>query len=169
MSLCPSLTRIIPLVLIVSLLCSCVFPQHYADGVVIGAEKIPNSFSLKQRVIKDTQTFGTTGAIVGGIVGGTVFSLIGFAMIPGDLPAIALVGLMGGGAGALSLGLLGVATGAGIGVSRGYINSHAVQYEYAVKTLDKGMFTIKQYATPIAVNTKVKILRQNDRLFIRKK
>lgn len=167
MSLYSSLTRIIPLVLIVSLLCSCVLPQHYADGVVVAAEKVPNSFSLKQRVIKDTQNFGTTGAIVGGVVGGSVFGLFSFLL--GDLPSAAILGLVGAGAGALSVGLLGVATGAGIGVSRGYINSHAIQYEYAVKTLDKGMFTIKQYATPIAVNTKVNILRQNDRLFIRKK
>ncbi|PJD93339.1 MAG: hypothetical protein CK424_02850 [Legionella sp.] len=161
-------TRIIPLLLIVSMLCSCIFPQHYADGVITATQEIPNTYSMKHRVFQDTATFGRASAVAGGVIGGVCFGALG-GLISGNPLFAGIASVVGVGAGALSMGLIGITAGAGVGLSRGYINSHAIQYEYTVQSLDKGIFNIKQYSSPIPVNTKVKILRQNDRLFIRKK
>ena len=69
------------------------------------------------------------------------------------------------GAGALTLGLVGAVAGA----SAGYYMTKVNSYQYTVKSLDDAsIYTIQQYATPIPLNTKVKIMERNGSMFIRK-
>lgn len=74
------------------------------------------------------------------------------------------------GMGALAFGVVGVVAGGTAGYLIEKSNAKSDLYQFTVKSLqDVGkVYTVKQYSSPIPLNTKVKILERDGSLFIRK-
>ena len=123
-----------------------------ADGVVIASKKITHVRNNNTHPVKHYTTAGGTigllsGAAVGGIVGGPIGLAVG--------PAV--------------YGILGAGFGAATGVLSSALNpAQVIKYQYKVKSLsDSKIYTVSQGATPISLNSNVRIIHRNNKLLIR--
>lgn len=153
------------------MLFGCVTTNH-GYGVII-AERKENDMRdrqnhIKDRIKHDAKIAGTTSAIGGGVLLGSFAAWYGFMEV-GVGSALAGAALWGA-AGALTFGLAGAAVGGTAGYLIEKSNAKSDLYQFTVKSLqDVGkVYTVKQYSSPIPLNTKVKILERDGSLFIRK-
>jgi len=161
-------SRLTILTLIFTMLLGCATTYH-GDGIIIKEQKIG-----KKKHLKEGKKAGTRGAIVGGTAAATLYLWSGLmeAGIPSTLAvaggSLAVMGIVGS-AGALVIGLPVAA--AAIGTSYLIDKSNKKDmYQFNVKSLEENKtYTIEQYAVPMPINTKVKILERNGVVFIKKK
>jgi len=170
--LCKILTRYICLFLTVTMLFGCVTTNH-GYGVII-AERKENDMRDRQNQIKDrmkhdAKMVGTTSAIGGGILGGSFALWYGIMEVGSVGPILAGTAIWAT-AGALTFGLVGVVAGGTAGYFIEKSNAKSDMYQFTVKSLqDVGkVYTVKQYSSPIPLNTKVKIIERDGSLFIRR-
>lgn len=169
---CKILTRFICLFLTVSMLFGCVTTNH-GYGVIIAERKENDTRDrqnhIKDRMKHDAKIVGTASAIGGGILCGS------FVLWYGIMEGVSIGPVLAGTAiwataGALTFGLAGVVAGGTAGYLVEKSNAKSELYQFTVKSLqDVGkVYTVKQYSSPIPLNTKVKILERDGSLFIRK-
>ena len=137
---------------------------YHGDGIIVSEQKIGNKNHLKAG-----KKAGARGAMVGGIAGASFAGWYSL-MEPGISVGIDLAGVaIWGAAGALAIGVP-VAVAA-IGTS--YLIDKSDKrniYQFKIKSFKEDkIFTIEQYAVPMPVNTKVKILERNGSVFIKRK
>jgi len=147
--------------LITSMLFGCATTYH-GDGIVIDKQKVYTQNHLKNGLKK-----GSSAAIAGGLLVGTVVSVGSVLLGAGaaEIPIVALATLGYGAASALTFGAGGIIVGAGTSY---FLYSSKNMQQFKVKSLETGkIFLIEQYSS-IPLNTKVKIIERNDRVFIKK-
>lgn len=151
-----------------SMLVGCVATYH-GDGIVVSEKKVINTSSSHKFVKK--------GAIVGGIVSavpamsfGSLIGGVAGAMIASDGVGIISGALIGGVVCGATFGIIGAGVGGGAGFFIERMNRNLSDYSYTVRSLnDAQIITLQQYSVPIAVNTRVKIIKRNGAYFIRKR
>src|SRR5690606_24805428 len=97
-----------------------------------------------------------------------MFVVTGFAAAP--LPVIIGATLGGAAIGAVIVGGVGAAAGAGVGYAADLSKSGAGFYEYVVKLDTKAApVVVRQYSTTIPRDARVRILEKDDNIFIEQK
>lgn len=168
-----SIKKFITLNLLIALIITffgCATTYHRGNGIIIAEKKIKNKDYKPHQAT-------TTGALIGGSVGGAGGAItggaIGFAVggfLSNSISIAALSALGGGVAGALVVGVAGGAIGGGLGYAVDVTTPGAGVYEFTVKSDDERKpLTIRQYTTPIPLNTPVYILEKDNLIFIKKK
>ncbi|MDP3561098.1 MAG: hypothetical protein Q8R83_02835 [Legionellaceae bacterium] len=154
------------------MLFGCVTTNH-GYGVIIAERKENDTRDRKNhmqdRIKHDAKIVGMTSAIGGGVLGGS------FALWYGIMEGVSIGSVLAGTAiwataGAFTFGMVGVVAGgtAGYFIEKAGVKSNL--YQFTVKSLqDVGkVYIVKQYSSPIPLNTRVKILERDGFLFIRK-
>lgn len=160
------------LLFVISMLFGCKTIDH-GYGIIIAEQKKDKRYDrqchMKKQMKHYAKTAGTTGAISGGFLGGSI------ALWYGMMEGVAIAPIVGGtiasaAAGALTFGLAGIMVGGISGYAIEESNSKLALYQFKVKSLyDNGkIYTIEQYVSPIPLDSKVKILEKHGSLFIKK-
>jgi hypothetical protein len=159
------ITRTTILILMFSMTLGCATTYH-GDGIIISEQKIGNKNHFKAG-----KKAGTRGAMAGGIAGvsfaawcGHMVGGVTLASVGDTLLAMAVLGTLE----ALTIGTpVAVAAGTFYLIDK---SNKRNTYQFKIKSLEENKtFTIDQYAVPMPVNTKVKILERNGSVFIKKK
>lgn len=152
-----------------SLLFSCA--TYHGDGIVFKKEIYNISHKKSLKPIKDrTVGGGLVGATSGAMGGATLGLIVGGLSAPGgaEVAISILAGALGGG---LVFGGIGAAVGSSIGLLQyGLTSSEKEIWQYQVKSLkDSKVLSVTQQNATIPLDSKVKIMEQNGRMFIRRK
>lgn len=145
---------------ITSLLFGCA--TYQGDGVVIEKQKIG-----KKDHFKTAKKAGIrSGAVAATALGSLVlwYGIMEGASVSGDILGVAIFGS----AAALGVGLPVAATAIIVPFLADKLTKADV-YQFKVKSLsDNKIYTVEQYSPPIPVNTKVKIIERNNKVFVKK-
>lgn len=146
----------------------CVTTYRRGEGVVLSEKKL-NQMNLQSgdKTIEGAKVGGTAGMVSGGIIGGAIGLIPG--IMSGSMPGLVICTAIGSVIGGSLLGL----TGGVLGGTVGYVGDLAVQnapeYEFRIKQVSNSqILTIRQHSNAIPINTSVRILENNGKLFIRK-
>jgi hypothetical protein len=151
-----------------SMLFGCATTYH-GDGIIVSEQKIG-----KKNHLKEGAKAGVRGATVGGTASASFVLWYGLmeAGVPSTLVSAGnlLAGMaILGSAGALAIAVPAAVTAVGTSYVINKSNKKDI-YQFNVKSLNKDKtFIIKQYAVPMPVNTKVRIIERNGSVFMKKK
>lgn len=138
------------------------------EGVVLAAKKM-KEHDLRPR--EGTKTGATVGGVTGAVGGAAAGGFLGLALCSfstAGAPVIVAATLGGAAIGAVIVGSVGAAAGAGVGYVVDVNNRNAALYQFTVKPDNsEKTITITQYSSVIPVNARVRILEKDNNVFIK--
>ncbi len=155
------MTRFFMIVLMSSLLFGCATTYH-GDGVVIKQQKIGKKDHFKP---------AKKAGVRSGLVAGTALSSFSLLYGIGEGVSVGsnILGIViWGSVGAFGVGLPVAATAITVPFVADKLTKADV-YQFKVKSLSNNkVYIVEQYSPPISVNTKVKIIERNNKVFVKK-
>ncbi len=161
--------QFILITLMSSLLFGCA--TYHGDGIVVKKEIYNFSHKKSLKPIKDRTADGGLVGATSGAMGGATLGLIAGGLSASGGAGVAISTLVGALGGGLIFGGIGAAVGSSVGLLQyGLTPSEKELWQYQVKSLkDSKMLSVTQQTATIPLDSKVKIMEQNGRMFIKRK
>ena len=153
---------------------SCASIHDHGNGIVLSAKKIQErNFKPHDATKTGAVVGGATGAVVGSVAGAALVGVPAFlfaALAHVAVPSLIGLTVLGAAVGAVTVGSIGAATGAGVGYVVDSNTPNAAMYQFVVQPDTGGKpMTVTQYSTSIPVDSQVRIFEKSDAVYIKQK